>query len=209
MNLDSVLNHSENIGKVRDQGPYPTCLAHSASTVHRNVQELNEPLSAETLHYHATEANWSVGSTMDEIQEALERNGQPKDRHCDPLPDKNPGEWSPPEEAPIYRSKSDQKSASPPVVKDVIRRSTLPILGISLPERFYNPEPPWIISAGQPQGRHAVVGLGIAKYEDETVVRIRNSWGKGWADSGHAWLDNSFLREHLQEVLILTRGVNT
>ena len=36
---------------------------------------------------------------------------------------------------------------------------------------------------------------------------IRNSWGTAWAESGHAWLDDDFIVQHLRNVLVLTDEV--
>lgn len=204
-----MIDRRAELGEVRDQGPFPTCLAHATSTVHRNVRGLDEPLSAEALHYHATGADWSSGSTMNELQHALRKEGQPQDCHCEPLPDEKPDNWSPPTNVPVYQSESNQEPALPTVVKDTILASDLPVLGISLPEGFFDPTPPWVISAGRPVARHAVTGIGLAEYEDGTAILIRNSWGEDWADSGHAWLDEKFLKAHLKAVLVLTRGGNT
>lgn len=206
--LELEIDQRDALGKVRDQGQHPTCLAHAISTVHRQIQEIDEPLSAETLHYHASGGDLSSGCTVESLQQALRKDGQPEYRHCKPIPDGTPDGWSPPTNVPVYRSESEQEPPLPMLVKHTIRASDLPVLGITLPEGFYDPVPPWVISAGSTRGVHAVAGIGLAQYNNETVVLIRNSWGRDWANSGHAWLDRSFLDTHLEAVLILTRGDN-
>lgn len=203
--LDVEIDRREELGRVRDQGQLPTCLAHATSTVHRRVQEIEKALSAEALHYHASGGDWSSGCSMGDLQRALRDDGQPEDRHCEPI-NGNPDGWSPPKDVQVYRSDSDQKSPLSEVVEDKIRASDLPILGISLPGGFFNPDPPWLISAGRIRALHAVAGIGLAQHENETAVLIRNSWGEAWADSGHAWLDASFLKNHLEAVLVLSQG---
>lgn len=209
MSLDIQIDRRNDLFEIRDQGPLPTCLSYATSTVHRVIKDLDNPLSAETLHYHATGADLTTGSGVEEVQQALRETGQPENRYCESVPFQDRqalSSWSPPADAPFYRSDSSQDTPSPSMVKEAILESKLPILGVSLTEEFYYPEPPWVFSAGQSQGLHAVVGVGLADYKGETVVLIRNSWGEDWANSGHAWLDNSFLENNLNDVLVLERG---
>lgn len=204
--LNVEIDRRGELGRVRDQGDLPICLAHATSTVHRRVQETGHPLSAETLHYHANGADWSSGCVVEDLRQALRDEGQPEDRHCEPI-DGNLNSWSPPTDVQVYQSESKKKPPLPEIVEETIRASNLPILGISLPEGFYEPDPPWLISSGQIRGMpHAVAGIGLGHQEDGTAVLIRNSWGEDWADSGHAWLDASFLEKHLKAVLVLTEG---
>lgn len=194
------------LGQVRDQGKLKTCLAHATSTVHRNIQALEEPLSAETLHYHATEPDFLNGATIQAVRKAVKVKGQPHDRHCDPVLEEKPNDWLPPTDVQVYRADSARISPSAESVIDTVKSQDLPILGITLSDEFYQPTPPWVISPGRPRARHAVVGLGLAQYKGEQVILIRNSWGTEWADSGHAWLNESFLDSHLEEVFLLKYG---
>lgn len=191
------------LGQVRDQGKLKTCLSHATSTVHRNIQALEEPLSAETLHYHATEPDFTTGATIPEVQEAISVKGQPHERHCEPICEERSHNWLPPEDVPVFRADSAPGTPSPESVIDTIESHDLPILGISLPDEFFHPAPPWVISSGTPRARHVVVGLGIAHYQGEQIILIRNSWGTEWADGGHAWLDETFLETHLEDMFLL------
>lgn len=195
--------------EIRDQRALPTCLAHATSTVHRHFRGLDNRLSAECLHYHSTGGDWLSGVTMNSLQKTLKMSGQPEERKCDPLSLRNPDGWSPPTDVQFYRIESGIRSAQSQIVCDAIRDSDLPILGIGMPDEFLDPDPPWVISAGHStRDLHAVLGVGLGQFQQETVVLIRNSWGEDWADSGHAWIDESFLSNHLKDVLVLEGGVD-
>jgi hypothetical protein len=79
---------------------------------------------------------------------------------------------------------------------------------MTLPEAFFNPQEPFVIPAHGPiRGLHAVGAVGAGVGPTGALVLIRNSWGSGWGDQGHAWLDEAFLRRHLKGVLLLTAEV--
>ena len=140
---------------------------------------------------------------MSSIERALERKGQPEDQYCDPICYASPDGWTPPIDPTFHQSGSSHKRTSATEVKEAIRQETLPVLGLEITEKFHDPAPPWIFSSGSPTGLHAVVAVGLAEYKGDTIVLIRNSWGKKWAKSGHAWLDDSFLNEHLYEMMTI------
>lgn len=207
--VETETDHRASLGPVRDQGERPTCLSHATSTVHTWDRSLDNPLSAAALHYHATGADWSRGSTIGELQDALEHEGHPESRHCPPLQPGQLAAWSPPENVQVYRSPSETDVGLGSVAIEAVHDDQLPVLVVSLPDEFYRPQPPWVLTAGDVRGGyHAVTGIGVGTHEDEPTLLIRNSWGKSWADGGHAWLDPSFLDEHLEVVLLLDRGAH-
>jgi hypothetical protein len=198
-----VVDRREDFLDVRDQGRLKTCLSYATSAVHRVNKNIKNHLSPETLHFHATNERWGRGSKIREIQDALLEDGQPEEQHCSEWAVDDIGSWTPPTDVPYYTSTSDQRTPSPKLVKELIRDSELPILGVDVTGDFLDPSDPWIFSAGQPRGKHAVVAAGLARHEGNTAVLIRNSWGEAWACSGYAWLDNSFLERNLKAVLVL------
>ena len=83
------------------------------------------------------------------------------------------------------------------------------MLGIATTDAFYSPAPPLVISSTGPiRGLHAVVAVGIGMTYTTRCFLIRNSWGTGWADTGHAWVDEAFIAQQVHEVLVLTDEVN-
>jgi C1A family cysteine protease len=51
------------------------------------------------------------------------------------------------------------------------------------------------------QGTHAVVAVGYD--DDEQRLIIRNSWGVGWGDAGHAWLPYDYVDLHGVQAITL------
>lgn len=208
MTLDVEIDRRDDFLEVRNQDPFPTCLSYATSAVHSVVKEIDNHLSAESLHYFASGADITRPVGIDQIQHALLKKGQPENRHCQTVIEQDPHSWSPPQNVPFYQSRSRRRDPSIQMIREAILDSYIPVLGISLTEEFFYPEEPWIISRGQPQDPHAVVAVGLGSYNGETAVLIRNSWGDDWANSGHAWLDKSFLESHLKDVLLLVKGDN-
>lgn len=201
------IDERENLGDVRDQGHLKTCLSQATSLAHRQVQQLETPLSAEALHYFANDGDFDSGCSIPDIQKSLLDRGQPEESECDPFPIGNPNSWKPPTDVDFHKSDSEIIDFVVDAIKDSIRESNFPILGISLPENFYDPEPPWIISGGPTRGgKHAVVAIGLGNKNDDYAILIRNSWGIEWGDSGHAWIDSSFIESHLIGAFIITGG---
>jgi hypothetical protein len=201
--LESEVDRRTDLPEIQDQGPFETCLSYATSTVHRINKNLDHPLSAEALHYTASGGEFNNGCKVSEVQNALFGTGQPELQHCEPVTKENCSEWSPPTDVYYYKSASQTKNPSLDIVRELIQNQRLPILGVSTTRDFYYPEPPWVFSSGDAVNLHAVVGVGLGEYKQETVVLIRNSWGSDWADSGYAWLDTSFLDEHLERVLLI------
>jgi len=206
MDAEVEFRHINPTEEVRDQGELHTCLSHATSTAHRGHRENAERLSAETLHYYANDEDFTSGTSFEKIQQILLEQGQPEDRHCESV-ETNQTEWSPPVGVEYFKSESQVEDPLNELLKEKIREEKLPILGITFPDQFYNPQEPWIVSSGEPRGAHAVVGVGLAKYDQDIIVMIQNSWGIQWANQGIAYLDDNFLEEHLQEFLILSPGM--
>ena len=93
-------------------------------------------------------------------------------------------------------------------LESVLRSGRVAVLGLELSASFFQPQVPWIISATTTtHGLHAVLGVGLGSFQTGRVVLVRNSWGVSWADSGHAWLDQSYMNRHLRAILVLAEEV--
>lgn len=193
---------------VRDQGARPTCLAHAATTAHEKSRGSRILLSPEYLHFFATSGVVSSAISFDEIARTLERKGQPIEDDCPYWTAGPPKGWKPRRGLTVFRRASQPKRADMHQVEMLIRSGQAPVLGITLSDGFFVPNPPWIISSDGPlRGLHAVLGVGVGKYGDSRLVLIRNSWGTDWGDAGHAWLNETFVSRHLKDLLILTDEV--
>ena len=131
--------------------------------------------------------------------------GQPTETDCPYHQNELPPAWTPPTDVILYRRQSTSLTQSPDEVEALLAAGHVPVLGIATTDAFYAPAAPWVISAtGSVRGLHAVVAVGIGTTHMTRRFLIRNSWGTAWAESGHAWLDDDFIVQHLRDVLVLT-----
>ena len=193
---------------VRDQGPRPTCLAHAVTAAHEHARSSGVHLSPEYLHFFADTANSLSARSIDQIAKALQSEGQAKESDCPYLLADPPSGWKPSSGVPVFKHASEPKMPDPGTIELLIRAGCAPVLGITLPESFFDPHAPWVIlSAGKIRGLHAVTCAGIGRHLGDRIFLIRNSWGADWGDGGYAWLDDNFLARHLKQVLLLTHEV--
>ena len=206
MSLAIAFDYRSTLGPIRDQGARPTCLAHAVSTAHEHARGNAVPLSPEYLHYFASSGSeHAPGVSVPEMSVTLVEIGQPTEVDCPYHADSLPPNWSPPEGVSLYRRASIEKPPLTAEVETSLTAGRPPVLGISLPTTFHDPVSPWLISPhGTVVGLHAVLAVGLAVDGDQRRFLIRNSWGVQWADGGYAWLDGSFLQQHLREILVVT-----
>jgi len=190
---------------VRDQGVRPTCSAIAVSTAHAHTRQSPVPLSSEYLHWHATSGQANGPASLTAIADALRQEGQPLEGACPYVYGIRASNWSPPVGVEVFRRASALRpKVDLQIIADSLNQGNCPILGISVPQPFYLPKEPWVIAAEGPiRCFHAVLGVGLGEYRGKPTVLIRNSWGEEWGEDGHAWLDEDFLKLHLQLVLLI------
>lgn len=158
----------------------------------------------EYLFYHACKTgvpfNPHTGVTPDQTLKALDVHGQPEEVHWPYLPQlpTDLSKYLPPSmSAPVYR-RTGQVFANAPVdgiVQELndnrpsvlVFRSTLQFI------RAGRTSPVAWSSTDQLLTPHAVLAVGLADHQAKRVVRVRNSWGPGWADGGYAWLTEEYI----------------
>jgi hypothetical protein len=193
---------------VRDQGPRPTCLAHAVSAAHEHARRTGSYLSPEYLHFFSDPTDSSCARSVVQVAKALQHDGQAEEATCPYLPAGRPSGWQPPNGVPVFRRSSEPKMATPATVERLVRRGSVPVLGITLSESFFDPHAPWVISShGSIRGNHAVICVGLGRGHGNRIFLVRNSWGTDWGDAGYAWLDEGFLAQHLKEILLLTHEI--
>jgi hypothetical protein len=190
---------------VRDQGKRPTCVAFSLSDLHASIRSAQyAALSVEYLYYQACRASLQFdphrGVTLQAALDALRTEGQPDEAqwpYLAKLPS-NLASYQPPTiTGPIYR-KAGQSMPGRVLDKiaeelDANRPSTL-VFRSSL--RFVTAsvtQPITWSTSDTLLMPHAVVAVAIGQANSERFVRIKNSWGVRWADSGYAWLSEEYV----------------
>lgn len=195
------------LGAVRDQGARSTCLAHATSVAHEKSRGSTDALSPQYLHHYAVGGAIGTGCGFAAMADALRVYGQPLETGCPYSPDEPDAAWRPPTGLHVFRRVVGQ-SFDHVLIRQCIERGEVAVLGIELPVTFFTLTEPWIIgSAPKLHGYHAVAAVGWGTAAGEPLVLIRNSWGLGWANAGHAWLGEDFVREHVHELLIMREEI--
>ena len=192
------------LGPVRDQGIRSTCLAHATSAAHEHVRADPTALSVEYLHFFASGGAPALGCTFDDTGDALMDEGQPLETECAYSASPPATGWLPPATLQVFRRDATQPVAISDEVKKAIVSGLVPILGITITQSFLMPAAPWVIPNEQALlVRHAVAAVGLSESAGIRRFLVRNSWGASWADGGHAWLEEDYLDDHLEELLVL------
>jgi len=171
-----------------------------------HAQNLNHPLSAEYLLFQATKLmpgnSGLKGLSIQAVQSALRKHGQP---HEDEWPYQmiESAPSLPPSVTTIWRADlalDPLQQAS--VIESQIKSGCPVILGIQLTSEFFDVQNTSyrIPSGGSGFGRHAVIAIGLGTDSGpsgDKFLLVRNSWGKRWALSGHAWLPMQYLADKL------------
>ena len=208
MNITLLVDHRQSLGSIRDQGARPTCLSFAGTSAHEHARRSTMELSPEYLHHFTSINDPADGASFPELARALRDPGQPSEADCPYRYNGLPPTWLPPSGMKLYRRKSDLKDPTADEVEALLTAGQVPVLGISLPDSFLSPAPPWLMSHDGPiRGFHAVAAVGLGRVDTLRCFLVRNSWGTEWGDSGHAWLDDAFLNRHLRYVLALAEEV--
>lgn len=208
--LRVLVDFSPQLSAARDQGFRPTCLAFAASDGHSFARGLPaQALSAEYAFYHAVRrmdpSVTEQGATPRAMFDAIAVDGQPEEYHypyLSPTPFATLPAPPTPFHYPVYKYTA---SLAPARVNDVVRaleRGNSPVLGLEITEGFRMasgaPALVQLVPGDSVVGRHAVLAVGLAVDKSNTeYVKIRNSWGCGWADAGHAWLSRPYVEQRL------------
>lgn len=206
MSISVSIDHRRALGPVRDQGNRSTCLSHAATLAHEHARGSIDPLSPEYLHYFASGPGG--GASFHSVASALRQPGQPTEADCPYLAGDPTSSWTLPGGVVTFRRESEPKNNNCGDIEALLNSGAVPVLGITLPLPFFTPSDPWVIpSAGPIHGRHAVTAVAMGIATNGKAVLIRNSWGAAWGDGGHAWLDETFLAQHLHDLMVLTHEV--
>jgi len=207
------------VGSARDQGQRPTCLAFAASDAHGVSRNLSVELSPEHAFYSAHQragTNPTRGAQLTEILQVIQRDGQVPETDWPYLPvlPTKIADWKPPKtfstfylraSAPVYLSWNSAVQQ--------IDNSVPVLVTLRLSDSFYEPNADGVVDqvgsqTGDPNRRHAVVGIGTGMYGKQQVLLVRNSWGRSWGLSGYAWLTEAFVTTRLDNLTVFIGDPN-
>lgn len=206
--IEVEVNHSALLGPPRNQGRRPTCLAFTASDLNA-FANATAHLSVEFLCHHAAKVDggWEPGDgfTVDQVFAAVMSPGQPEEviypyraeAHDAPL-QAPPGGLM-----PLYRSPSNARALALSEVVALVRNGRAVGVVVAVTKSLFYPIDgmvafdPFVI----PDQFHAMVAVGVGTHRlsSETHIYLRNSWGAGWGNQGHAWVSERHLKLHMQE----------
>jgi hypothetical protein len=194
----------------RDQGNRPTCLAFAMSDVHSFSRGMPFALlSAEYLFYHgvqrSTPPNPNRGVHVAVMGEALEHDGQPVEPDWPYLPAlPHPiSTWTPPAGITVFRHALTVMHPSVATIIASLDNDVPVVISLTISVAFYTPDSDAVVSdetPGPPTGCHAIAAVGYGSLGGKTMILVRNSWGMGWGDNGHAWLSEDYLTPRLLTV---------
>lgn len=179
--------------EVRDQGERPWCLIYSGSDVHANLQSLRDPLSVQYLAYFAAANSGkdlaTSGFSMADLENTLKVEGQPLEQEAPVESDITVCEVS-----TIYKATCNSSIHSFECVIDLVRSGYPVLLALRINDGFLQVSSPYVISDDSTfRGNHAVIAVGVGRDEnDKGLLMLRNSWGSGWGQSGHAWITKGY-----------------
>jgi hypothetical protein len=199
-------------GAARDQGRRPTCMAFAGSDTNSFAQGDTGYLSAEFAHFHAVRRRHprqpDRGVPMSLMVDAIREDGQPPEQLWPYLPAlPSPiSSWAPPKNcAPVFRHPMVNIMPDFSNIFAALNAGQPALFATTITEQFYRPPSDYIIrnaAAETPVGNHALVAVGHGSADGECAVLVRNSWGEGWGERGHAWVTKSYLEFRLLSMAV-------
>jgi C1A family cysteine protease len=194
---------------VGDQGRRGTCVAFALTAVHEAERGVAtdlgalEDLAEEVLYWGAKQidGNRDNGTRFTSANDALQRWGQPAEAlwPYEEARDQRAPTYSPPDDAidarHCHRAALRAVSLDVTAVRTELAAGRPVALGIPVWDGFRRAEaeplPAPTLAQTYPT-RHAVVAVGYDP--GRNAMLIRNSWGEGWGDAGHLWVDAAMLQ---------------
>ena len=107
---------------------------------------LNKEGQTSDLHYFASEKGTLVGAAVSDVAWALNKEGQTSEVVCPYWPGGVPNGWAPPMGLDVHRRDSETHHVSIAQLYALLRGDFVAVLGISLPEPFFAPLEPWVLT---------------------------------------------------------------
>jgi C1A family cysteine protease len=201
--ITTEIDLSGQTGPVRNQGKRPTCVAFAASDLHAaTLSTAFSPLSVEYLYYYACRRSPQFlphkGITLIKALEAVELDGQPAEMawpYLPALPADLKDYAVPPGISSIFKHGAEHLSATYNAVESELRagRSTMVIFKSSTALHYAKPDKPIVpITADNDTAPHALLVVGAGKFAAGRCLKVKNSWGTGWAAQGYGWMSEDY-----------------
>lgn len=213
MGICIITDLRKSFGPIRDQGPRPTCLAFAASDAHAAARgDPWDPLSCEYAYYRAVKRQGGGpldGTTVPAMLAVLEQDGQPREADWPYLPTApiDTSLWQPPAGLNrFYKRKGNYMSGDFGKITRSMDAGIAVIVVMTISRAFFVPTADAIVAGTEPvvpSLLHAVVAVAHATDGVERLILVRNSWGAGWGDRGHAWLAEHYAAPRIVDLAVL------
>lgn len=216
MSIKAEIDLRSSFKQVRDQGNRMSCLSIAATDAHQFVRNSNL-LSVEWLYFQSClyPGNCPMkGTKISTTRNVLKTVGQPSEKDW-PYEQNQPTNWAPPPSVgQLFRVESKSVTNVIKKFKMQLKNKIPVILVIYLSNGFSqqafktNFELPICADPNEKiyyTRRHAILLVGLGKYEKKTVFLIRNSWGEGWGYGGYAWISQDYLSPRIVEGFVLKK----
>jgi C1A family cysteine protease len=188
-------------------------MAFAASDAHAAHRPMPfDTLSVEYAYYHASlkraTFNPHSGVAMSDILKAIEDDGQPVEAgwpYLHQLPADMTKYKPPAPVGPVYKRESQIRSDID-AIRSVLKANRPALIAMNISVEFFSVKADQVLRApasSPSANRHALVVVGVGEEQSEEVFLVRNSWGRGWADDGHAWVADSYIVPRLISVGVM------
>jgi hypothetical protein len=183
---------------VADQGLRETCLAFASTAAHEH--HYGQPLSVEYLHWASTLFPGGAG-TLPSLRSALAVRGQPPEPQWPYDGDRvEDASYAPPATVmgPFATAAVTATGHAADDILDELRLGRPAIVGLRVNDTFRRAAGGVVDTEAPGTDGHAVVAVAVAEAANdlpglgisagERLIGVRNSWGPGWGNNGHALL---------------------
>ena len=211
--MDVIIDFSDRMGLVRDQGTRGTCLVFATTAAHEHLHGVQQPLCIEWLYYFAIKIEkvaLNSWTTVPSVLEALEVNGQPYEVVWRYQGNSDFQQGHPPDNpGPLFYANSTVDAYDLDTVFDLLNQNCPTVITFETTYEFkfprgvngystveYNPNPKKL-------GLHAAVAVGFGNLNGKKYVKLLNSYGTDWGDQGLTWISEEYLDVHADVILWL------
>ncbi|MBN8612715.1 MAG: C1 family peptidase [Deltaproteobacteria bacterium] len=207
MTIVATVDLRQSMGAVRDQRARPTCLAFAFSSLHESCRRSPEYLSVECLFQEGVVRSHNDptrGPSLSATRRALAETGQPLESSWPYVAVTSAAPLPRPVGIICRKAHVRTGPTTVPELCTLIAGGKAAVIVVRATTGLVQLDSSGVVrqtSAGVEIGRHhALVAVGLgedAADSNNQYILVRNSWGLKWGHAGHAWLERSYLGNHL------------